>query len=356
MSVNQELICSDNDLIGSSNTNLKKIPDKDIFLFKSCLVSVEYPGIESSTCFVFDKLGIDYFVSDKQTCCTGLGHYSDVFDQFTTTVIGARNFSIAKNINRTNIVMLCATCYAINKKVANILNKKDNIREKVNEVFDKSNFNNMKFEKGDLESSSNIFHVIDILYNKREEISKNVKFDLSKFKIATHHGCHYCKVHYDDTIGGVRNPQILDDVISACGCKTIGWYDFKRTTCGSGFRQRYVNKDLSMEVTKDKLMSLKKDDVDILVHLCPNCHVQFDRYQNLISKKYGEEFKTIHLNIAQFIAIAMGANFNKVVGTQTHTIPVESIINPKELMKVKEDIVFNKEGNSLINTNKKEDN
>ena len=28
---------------------MKFIPDKDILLFKSCLVNVEYPGIESST-------------------------------------------------------------------------------------------------------------------------------------------------------------------------------------------------------------------------------------------------------------------------------------------------------------------
>ena len=338
---NQELNNKNDDLIeeysnnnNNNNNNLKEIPDKNILLFKSCLVSVEYPGIESSTCFVFDKLAIDYFVSDKQTCCTGLGHYSDVFDQFTTTVIGARNFSLAKTLNRPNLVMLCATCYAINKKVANILNKKDDVRDNINEVFDKSNFKDMKFEKGDLDSST-IFHLVDILYNKKEEISKNIKYDLSKFKIATHHGCHYCKVHYDDTIGGVRNPQILDDVISACGCETIGWYDFKRTTCGSGFRQRYVNKNLSMDVTKDKLMSLKKNDVDILVHLCPNCHVQFDRYQNLIAEKSGEDFKTIHLNIAQFLAIVMGADFNKVVGTQTHTIPVESIIDPDELVELK---------------------
>lgn len=58
---------------------------------------------------------------------------------------------------------------------------------------------------GDVDSSENIFHVVDILYNKRDEISKNIKYDLSGYKIATHHGCHYCKVHYDDTIGEARD-------------------------------------------------------------------------------------------------------------------------------------------------------
>lgn len=306
---------------------MKEIPDKDILLFKSCLVTVEYPGVESSTKYVFDKLGIDYEISDKQTCCTGLGHYSDVFDQFTTTAIGARNFSVANELKRPNIVMMCATCYAINKKVANILNKKSQIREEINDIFEESDLGHLKYEKDSIESSKNLFHVVDILYNKKDEIKDLIKYDLSDFKIAAHHGCHYCKVHYDDTIGGVRNPHILDELVEACGCKTIGFYDHKRTTCGTGFTQRYSNPELAMKVTGDKLQTLKEEDVDILIHLCPNCHVQFDRYQNLIGEKLNEEFKTIHLNIAQFIAIVMGGDFNTVIGTQAHTVPVESILN-----------------------------
>ena len=93
---------------------------------------------------------------------------------------------------------------------------------------------------------------------------------------------------------------------------------------------------MSLKVTEDKLRSLKEDNVDILVHLCPNCHVQFDRYQNLISKRTNEDFDIIHLNIAQFMAIVMGADFNKVVGVQAHTVPVENKL--KDLKKVVRDI------------------
>ena len=314
---------------------MKNIPDKDILLFKSCLVSVEYPGVESSTKYVFDKIGIDYEISPNQTCCTGLGHYSDVFDQFSTTVIGARHFALANKLKRKNIVMLCATCYAINKKVANILNKKDDVRDKVNEVFDQCDFEDLKFTPGDIDSTKNIFHVVDILYSKREEISKHIKYDFSNFNVATHHGCHYCKVHYNDTIEGVRNPHIIDDIINACGVETIGWYDFKRATCGNGFSQRWVHKDLALDATGDKLKSLKRDKVDILVHLCPNCQVQLDRYQNLTGKKFNEDFNIANLNVAQFIALAMGADPYKVVGIQTHTIPVEPIV--KGLKEIKEE-------------------
>ena len=134
---------------------MKSVPDKDLLLFRSCLVSVEYPGVEASTKFVFDKLGIDYAISEKQTCCTGLGHYSDVFSQIDTTAIGARNFKIARNIGRPNLVMMCATCYAINKKSVKLLNKKDDLRNHINQLFDENGLGHLKYEKDDLKPTEN---------------------------------------------------------------------------------------------------------------------------------------------------------------------------------------------------------
>ena len=89
---------------------------------------------------------------------------------------------------------------------------------------------------------------------------------------------------------------------------------------------------MSFTATADKMNSLKDEDVEILVHLCPNCHIQFDRYQPLISEREGREFKAIHLNISQFIAIAMGADWESVVGVQAHTSKIDSVI--KELKEV----------------------
>jgi len=324
---------------------MKKIPDKNIMLFKSCLISGEYPGVESSTKYVFDKVGIDYLVDDRQSCCTGLGHYSDVFDQFSTTVIGARNFHLANDTHYANMAMMCATCYAIHKKVAKLLNKNDKLRREVNDVFEETSLEQMKYEKDSIDSSTNIFHVVEILYNKKGEIAKHVKFNLSKFRIATHHACHYCKVQYEDTIEGFRDPKILDELVKSCGIEPIGWYNNKRATCGAGFRQRFVNRDLSLKVTAEKLLTLKDENVDILVHMCPNCQMQFDRYQPFIAKDLNMEFNIFHLNIVQFIAFVMGADPYKVIGIQTHTVPIEPLIEKVEAIshgtkkeKVREDV------------------
>jgi heterodisulfide reductase subunit B len=317
---------------------MKLIPDKDILLFKSCLVNVEYPGVESSTCYIFDRIGVGYHVDERQSCCTGLGHYYDLFDQISTTALAARNFHLANSTGNSNIATMCATCYAILKKSAKILNQNENALKEVNTILDDSGLEEMEYKTGDMDPALNIFHVAEILYNKRDEISELIEVDLSGFKVASHHACHYCKVHYNDTIEGVRNPVLIDELAAACGVETIGWYDQKRVTCGAGFRQRFTNKEASLAVTAEKLTALKDNDVEILLHMCPNCQMQFDRYQPYIEEKLETEFNIYHLNISQFIALAMGADPYKVLGIQTHTVPIEPLLKDlKQPFTLKED-------------------
>lgn len=306
---------------------MKEIPDSNILLFKSCLVNVEYPGVESSTRYIFDNINVDYIVDQRQSCCTGLGHYYDLFDQLSTTALAARNFKIAKETGHGNIVAMCATCYAILKKSAKILNNNKTALEDVNRILEDSDLEDMKYTNGDIDPSNNIFHVAEILFNKKDEISSLVKVNLSGFKVASHHACHYCKVHYKDTMEGIRDPNLIDELASAVGVETIGWYDHKRQTCGAGFRQRFTNKEASMAVTAEKLQALKDKNVELLLHMCPNCQMQFDRYQNYIGDKLETEFNIFHLNISQFIALAMGADPYKVLGIQTHTVPIEPLLN-----------------------------
>ena len=72
-----------------------------------------------------------------------------------------------------------------------------------------------------------------------------------------------------------------------------------------------------------------------MVHMCPNCQMQFDRYQPVIEKKLGEKFNKFHLNISQFLALNMGADPYKVVGIQTHTAPVEPLLKKLGIEPVK---------------------
>ena len=63
-----------------------------------------------------------------------------------------------------------------------------------------------------------------------------------------------------------------------------------------------------------------------MIHMCPNCHIQYDRYQSVIEKEYGVEYDMVHMNIAQFVALSMGADPYKVCGFQTHSVPLECFL------------------------------
>ena len=48
----------------------------------------------------------------------------------------------------------------------------------------------------------------------------------------------------------------------------------------------------------------------------------------------GTRQKAQHLNITQFIAIAMGGDFDKVIGARAHSVPIDSVIGElKEVEK-----------------------
>jgi heterodisulfide reductase subunit B len=93
-----------------------------------------------------------------------------------------------------------------------------------------------------------------------------------------------------------------------------------------GFAQLHLNRSTSLQVTKTKLDSLKRTGVELMIHMCPNCHIQYDRYQPVVEKEFGVQYDTVHMNIAQFVALSLGADPYKVCGFQTHSVPLEGFL------------------------------
>jgi hypothetical protein len=68
---------------------------------------------------------------------------------------------------------------------------------------------------------------------------------------------------------------------------------------------------MSMAVTREKLRRLAEQGVDVCVHMCPNCHIQFDRFHDVISQTAGEDYPFVHLHVQQLLALALGADPDK---------------------------------------------
>lgn len=110
------------------------------------------------------------------------------------------------------------------------------------------------------------------------------------------------------------------------GAIPTGDYNEKTTHCGAGFRQRFVNPSISVAVTREKLRRLAEEQVDVCVHMCPNCHVQFDRYHDIISATAHEDYPFVHLHVQQLLALALGADPETVLGVETHSQDVEPLL------------------------------
>ena len=82
--------------------------------------------------------------------------------------------------------------------------------------------------------------------------------------------------------GNSENFMIPEDLLEDTGVIKTGLYNEKTTHCGAGFRQRFVNPWLAVAVTREKLRRLAQEEVDVCVHMCPNCAIQFDRHHSII--------------------------------------------------------------------------
>ena len=216
---------------------------------------------------------------------------------------------------------LCSTCYAVNKKARNILDVPEYRRE-TNAVLGKIGREYDDAVAGAVRHK----HVLDVLWGAHDSIPGLVRRRLDGVKVATHPACHYCKVFPDETLGDSEDFMVPEELLMPAGVTPTGDYNEKTLHCGAGFRQRFVNPSISVAVTHAKLRRLAEERVDVLVHMCPNCHVQFDRYHDVIAASAQEDYPFVHLHVQQLLALALGADPEKVVGVQSHSQDLEPFL------------------------------
>jgi heterodisulfide reductase subunit B len=290
-------------------------------LFRSCLVSTEYPGVEAASKWLFERFDVEYIVNPDQTCCTGLGYYSDMMPFPTPCAISARNACVAVEAGHPTQSYLCSTCYAINKKSRDVLAVPE-FRARTNEVLATIG----REYTDEVAGTIRHMHTLEVLWSRHHSIPGLIKRRLDGIKVATHPACHYCKVFPDEVTGDSENFMIPEDLLAPTGIVSTGNYPEKTNSCGAGFRQRFVNPAISQGWTQLKMKRLKEQGIDVCVHMCPLCAIQFDRHHSVISAIADEEYPFVHLHVQQLVAMALGADPDLVCGVEAHSQDVEPIL------------------------------
>jgi len=124
-----------------------------------------------------------------------------------------------------------------------------------------------------------------VLYSLKEILAERAKFSLSKVNIATHHGCHYTKVFYDEVTGGLwEYPTLLDEICAAFSATLVD-YSERSSCCGLGF-SHLIDVDEYTEATSfRKLESVLAEEPDLIVTMCAGCQLILDRFQRQFEER-----------------------------------------------------------------------
>ncbi|MDR0198708.1 MAG: CoB--CoM heterodisulfide reductase subunit B [Methanomassiliicoccaceae archaeon] len=274
--------------------------------FLGCIAPLRYPGIEKSTREVFKALGVELVDLTDANCCPAPGVIKS-FSKATWLAAAARNLALAEKAG-LDIVTICNGCYGSLFDAAHELHEDKKLLADVNKILGEIG---LKYSGG-----TKVKHFAEVLFKEvgLENIKAAVKNPVA-FKVAAFYGCHFLKPSDIKGLDDPENPKILDELIKATGAESMPRLQ-KTMCCGAGGGLRSQFGENAMKLTRTNLENMKAGGAEVIVDVCPFCHLQFDAGQ----KDSGFSFPVLHLS--QLYGIAFGMNA-KDLGLDVHITPVK---------------------------------
>lgn len=276
--------------------------------FLGCIAPLRYPGIEKSTREVFEALGIELVDLKGANCCPAPGVIKS-FSKATWLAAAARNLALAER-EGLDVVTICNGCYGSLFDAAHELHENKELLAEVNEVLAEIG---LKYS-----GETKVKHFAEVLYKEVgiEKIKETVKTP-AKYNVAAFYGCHFLKPSKLKQLDDSENPKILDELIEAVGADSVLRKKKARTICcgaGGGLRSQFG--ETAVKFTRTNLEIMKNNGAEMIVDVCPFCHLQFD------SSQKGSEYSFPVLHLSQLYGIAMGMDA-KDLGLDAHITPVK---------------------------------
>jgi heterodisulfide reductase subunit B len=278
--------------------------------FLGCVMPMRYPGIESWTREVMKQLGVELFDVEEFSCWPAPG-VTRSLQSSTWLAVAAHNLVAAQEAG-LDIMVVCNGCFGSLAEAAHMLNHdKDKLAE-VNKVLKAAGSKEYK-------GKTNVNHFAVILQDEigLDEIAKRVKHKLDGMNVAIHYGCHFLKPSAVKELGSTETPRILDDLVEVTGATSVD-YRHKQMCCGAGGGVRANTPDVALKMTEEKLNYLDEVEADIILDVCPFCHLQYDRGQKDLDRE--TKYPVLHLSQLYGLAFEMD---NKLLGFNMHDVPVD---------------------------------
>jgi heterodisulfide reductase subunit B len=280
--------------------------------FPGCISTNLYPSIDRATRLVMEELG--YELRDLAFACCPPPGVLRSYDEPTWATLAARNLAVAAR-EGLPVLTICNGCYGSLAEAAHRLREDDDLRERVVASLEEAGI-----EGAEGVADVEVLHLLDVLGTEesRGRIADRVVHRLDA-PVAVHYGCHYLRPSAR-TGREVEAPTSLDELVELAGFRSVPFRD-KLSCCGAGGGAWSGREDTSLAILRRKLGFMETAGAEVVVNVCPFCHLQFDQGQKRLGKG-SPRVPSVHLS--QLLGLAFGMK-DKALGLHTHLVPAREL-------------------------------
>jgi len=279
--------------------------------FLGCNIPARLKQYESSSRAILGRLGVELIDIKDFNCC---GYPLQNIDFKASVLSATRNLALAEKEN-LNMIVLCKCGFGMLKHADHLIKEDPSLKKEINDILKKEG---LEFKEG-----IEIKHLLSVLYHDVgiDSIKEKITKPYNELKIATHYGCHALRpseiVEFDNPI----NPTLFDKLVEVTGAESIFW-ESRLDCCGAPLFGS--NDDLSMDLTKKKLLNAKESGADYLCDACAYCHMQFDTVQMMLNNVKGGNHLLPSILYPQLLGLSLGID-GETLGLEMNQIDITSI-------------------------------
>jgi heterodisulfide reductase subunit B len=257
-----------------------KMENMKVAYYPGCVSRATGREMDVSTRAVCKALGIALEELEDWNCC-GATHVSN---ELVAVGLAARNLAQTE----LPVMTPCSICYS-NLRAAAQRMEEPEVRAKVNAVLTKEY------------TGATVRHALDVIL---EVLGKNedlIAVPLNGLLVAPYYGCLLTRPR-----GGIDAPEfptILERLIKVLKAEPL---DFRLKTFCCGGPIFMPREEAAEEIAFKILLEAKKAGAEVIVTLCPLCHLMLDLKQRFLEERRGEEIGIPVLYVTQLVGIALG--------------------------------------------------
>ncbi len=273
---------------------------KSYALFIGCNIPARVQAYESASRAVLDRLGVQLVDSREFTCC---GYPLRNLDREAFLLSAARNMALANRMGH-DMLVLCSCCFGSLKAAQHMLGRDETARKDVERI--------LRAEGLPLDTGIRIRHLLSVLFHDigPEALKERITHPFADLEIAAHNGCHALRPSHVTAFDDPVAPKMFDRLVEITGAKSVEW-DTRLDCCGAPLLG--VNDELSLDLTRSKLIKAAEAGADFLCTACPFCQLQFERAQGERTAENGGGLDSvIPLLYPQLLGVSMGIENEKL--------------------------------------------